>query len=115
MTTTINPAESTCLETVVLRKREDLHLHCIDAEAILYDPRTCETFLLNPVALHIWHRCDGRTTIGRVIDKLTAQYNVNRATALGHVRKVLTFFEDVGLLVGGENIAYLGQNKVDFR
>ena len=108
MKTWVRSSESNEYETVIPRRQEAVHAHCIDAEAILYDPRTCETFLLNPVALHIWHRCDGRTTIGRVIDKLTAQYNVNRATALGHVRKVLTFFEDVGLLVGGENVAYLG-------
>ena len=107
MTTCVRSSESNDYETVIPRRQEAVHAHCIDGEAILYDPRTCGTFLLNSVALHVWHSCDGHTTIGRALDELTERYHVDSATALEHIHQVLTFFEHAGVLAGSTNHACL--------
>jgi PqqD family protein of HPr-rel-A system len=104
MTIAVHTSVPTRFERSTPSKRADVHIYRIDDEAILFDPRTSATFLLNPIALHVWRRCDGRTIIGRVLDELTERYDVERTTAKSHVQQVLTMYEDAGLVTEREGL-----------
>jgi hypothetical protein len=53
---------------------------------------------LNPTASLIWNRCDGQSTIRAIAGDLVRTYDVDLATALGDISKVVGDFCGHGLL-----------------
>jgi len=45
-----------------------------DDWAILFDPDTCQTHGLNPVAVQIWKQMDGKNTLADIIQKVLPAY-----------------------------------------
>jgi PqqD family protein of HPr-rel-A system len=84
-------------EIVAPSRRSDVIEEDLDAEAVLYDPRTGNTHRLNRTALEIWRRCDGRTTIQQLAQEQTELYEVDPETALDHVEQVLVLLAQAEL------------------
>ena len=82
------------------RARGDVCSHRLDGEALLYDPLTCKTLLLNDVALAVWNNCDGNRTTRDLAQSLVASYDVDEETAEDHVCQLLAFFAEADLLEG---------------
>ena len=52
------------------------------------------TMETNEVGLFIWSLCDGRKSVEDIVDALISNYDVDRATALGHVTDLLDAFSE---------------------
>jgi hypothetical protein len=80
------------------RRRTDILEDVLDAEGVLYDPRTGRTSRLNQTALAVWRSCDGISTTRQIAERLTEQYDVTPERALDHVEQLLLLFAEGGLL-----------------
>ena len=83
---------------VVPPRRSDVREHQIDGEAVLFDPKTHEMYLLNPTALAVFRRCDGQTTMCQVAESLTKTHQVAFDSALDHVGQLVALFAASQLL-----------------
>jgi hypothetical protein len=63
----------------------------IDGQEVVIVPSSRKLQMLNDVATRIWALCDGRT-VREIVDAITAEYEVTRATAL---RDVLDFVGEI--------------------
>ncbi len=55
-------------------------------------------FVLDPTALEIVKRCDGKATVGAIVDELAAQYNAPRDVILKDVNAMLQELADKGVM-----------------
>ncbi len=53
--------------------RDDLLVHGLDEEAVVYDFASTRAHCLNRMALLVWRLCDGKNSIQRISRTLTAQ------------------------------------------
>jgi hypothetical protein len=79
-------------------RRNDVRDYQIDAEAVLFDPKTHKILLLNQTALAVFRRCDGETTMRQVAESLTKTYHVAFDNALDHVEQLVGLFAASSLL-----------------
>ncbi len=79
-------------------RRDDIRDYQIDAEAVLFDPKTHKILLLNQTALAVFRCCDGQTTVRQVAETLTNSYNVALDSALDHVEQLVASFAASSLL-----------------
>jgi len=68
------------LNAVAVR-RSGLCCHELDGEAVLYDVAQHSLHYLNATAYLIWRNCDGRTTAGRLLEKIRSLFAVPHAAA----------------------------------
>jgi len=78
-------------------RRPDVREYPIDNEALIYDPQAKVLYHLNETACRVWRGCDGRT-VDHLAAALSATYDVDKATAAGHVAQLIGLFEIGGLL-----------------
>ena len=50
--------------------KSDFQLEELDGELLLYSPNSARSLYLNPTASIIWHLCDGKNSVGKIIDML---------------------------------------------
>lgn len=62
-------------------KRNNLIIHEIDDEILLYDPDQDRTHRLNASAALVWRACDGARTVEDIAGLLTERYEVEFAAA----------------------------------
>lgn len=67
-------------------------------EVVLFDPRRSKSTLLNPSAALIWASIDGVATLGSIIDDLTEETGVDRATIDADVRDTVARFIHGGIV-----------------
>jgi len=79
-------------------RRSTICEHGMDGEAILFDPETRRTYLLNQTAFQLWRRCDGYSTLHDLAEAQTAMYDVDFETALDHVQQTVAYFAETNLL-----------------
>ena len=79
-------------------RRQDVLVHELDDEALIYDAATADTHRLNGTALCIWNACDGRRDADQIAVRLTEIYDISRATAQDHVARILALFAERRLL-----------------
>jgi len=79
-------------------RRSELTVQELDGEALIYDPVTADTHRLNETAYFIWRGCDGRSTIANVAERLTEIYDVERAEATRHTRRMIAELIERGLV-----------------
>ena len=79
-------------------RRKDVCEHELDGEAVLFDPKARNTYLLNGTALAVWRRCDGRATTQQIADEQSTAYEVQLEAARDHVEQLVALFADSGLL-----------------
>jgi PqqD family protein of HPr-rel-A system len=71
-------------------------------ENAVYDPSTGAVHLLNASALAIWDLCDGETQPEEMIAAICTISGLPPDVVAEDVERVLTQFEDVGIIVWGE-------------
>lgn len=91
-----------------LARREDVQLHVIDGEGILFEQATGNTHRLNATALDIWRLCDGRRDRNGISAALRDRYEVSGDEAVEHVDRVLEILEKSGLLLDSHKDAKIG-------
>jgi hypothetical protein len=51
-------------------RSEGLLIRSLRGEILVYDVQTQATHCLDPAAARVWHACDGRATVGDLVDRL---------------------------------------------
>jgi PqqD family protein of HPr-rel-A system len=78
--------------------RPDVSAYTLDEELVVYDPRSAETYLLNPTAAYVWEACDGENTIEEIARGLSEGYAIDVERALDDVREIIQGFQRAGLI-----------------
>ncbi len=89
---------------IVPQRRADLDVQELDGEAVLFDRATGDTHKLNVTALHVWQRCDGRSTTREIAENLAECYQVDFESALDDVEQSLLGFAERQLIQGSVRI-----------
>jgi hypothetical protein len=85
---------------VLPRRRRDIEQQQLKDEAILFDPETGNSYMLNETALAVWRLCDGCSTSYEAAREQSDACDVDFATVLDHVEQVVALFADNGLFEG---------------
>lgn len=81
------------------RKRADVVLRELGADAMLYDPAADRVVRLNATAQRIWTCCDGTRDVAAIVASLRAVFDVEAAPDLeADVHRTLQLFAGAGLL-----------------
>lgn len=73
-------------------------MHELDGEALVYDAASTDTHRLNATAWFIWRRCNGARSARDIAAGLCDVFDVDVATALGHVRRTIELLAGKGML-----------------
>ena len=71
------------------RRDEQLIIHELDDELLLYDPRIDRTHRLNRSASIIWQSCTGERSVEDIASRLTEAFDVEIDTALPDTQAAL--------------------------
>ncbi len=71
------------------RRRDDLIVHVLDGEGLIYDPVSADTHRLNQTALFIWQCCDGRHANGAIAESVANTFDITAPAAIPHVQAAL--------------------------
>jgi hypothetical protein len=82
------------------RRRQDIEQQQLENEAILFDPATGNSYMLNETALAVWRRCDGCSTSYEAAQDQSDACDIDFATVLDDVEQVVALFAENGLLEG---------------
>jgi hypothetical protein len=79
-------------------RSERIAARVVDGKALIVvlDERQLHT--LNEVGTRVWELCDGRS-VGEIADAITAEFEVDRASALGDVLRFVTELQKLGALL----------------
>jgi PqqD family protein of HPr-rel-A system len=94
--------EAAQASAAVPRRRQDLVVHELDGEALVYDPTTSDTHRLNETAYFVWLACDGTRDATDIAHLVTDRYAVSLESALEHIEQVLAAFQARRLIVESE-------------
>lgn len=73
----------------IYRRREDVQVHRLDDEAVLYDPRHGAVHRFNAATLRIWDACGRPVTVDAVAELVAETWSVTSAEAVPHVRRLI--------------------------
>lgn len=65
----------------VARHGADVIYRVVDGEAILLNLDSGYYYSLDPLGSEIWEMCDGLHTLGAIVDRICARYDVSQARA----------------------------------
>jgi hypothetical protein len=85
---------------VLPRRRGDIEQQQLQDEAILFDPATGNSYMLNETALAVWRRCDGCSTSYEAAGEQSDACDAEFATVLDHLEQIVALFADNGLFEG---------------
>lgn len=71
------------------RRRDDLIVHELDGEGLIYDPVSADTHRLNETALFIWQCCDGGRFMRDIAESVAQTYDITAPAAVPHVEVAL--------------------------
>jgi len=80
------------------KRRSDISARVVADETVVLDLGAAQIHQLNATASFIWNRCDGRSTVGEIAEKLADSFDVDCATACQAVQAALRRFDELGLL-----------------
>jgi Coenzyme PQQ synthesis protein D (PqqD) len=80
------------------RPRVDIIAEPLDADILLYDPKTRTCHLLNSTAAHIWACLDGEQSVQAIAEQLVATYALSLEEALTDLTHILENLHWAGLL-----------------
>lgn len=72
-----------------LRRRDDLVVHELDGEGLIYDPLSADTHRLNETALFIWQCCDGGRASSDIAKSVANTFDITAPAAVPHVEAAL--------------------------
>jgi hypothetical protein len=80
-------------------RRSDINFRIIEGEMVVVDRKTGLVHQLNTTSSRIWSLCDGKSTIQDIVDDIVRIYEIDSATAVRDVTKLIGDFRNRGLLV----------------
>lgn len=80
-----------------VRARIDVELRVVGREAILHDPVSARTHVVNASAARVWELCDGRSMTA-LVDEFAAGYGRRPDDLRPDVRRIVDHFASLGLL-----------------
>ena len=83
---------------VVPPRREDVVVHEHDDEIVISVLADGSTYHLNPTAVLVWERCDGRSTTREIAQQLADAYDVKFDEALNDVEELVLWLAESTLL-----------------
>lgn len=94
------PDSSDILETgqVLPPHREGLFVLTCGEDRVVHDDNAKRVYVLNETAALVFERCDGATSLGKVISELREEYDVCEETILRDVNRILRDFRANNLL-----------------
>ena len=63
-----------------IRREDHVVWRVVDGKGIVLNLEDGAYFELNPVGLAVWQRCDGRTTVGEIVRRISEQFGEDHAT-----------------------------------
>ena len=73
----------------IYRRREDVQVHRLDDEAVLYDPRHGAVHRFNAATLCIWDACERPASANDLAELVAGSWSVTLAEAVPHVRRLI--------------------------
>ena len=80
-------------------RRDDIVIHELDGEAVLYDERSGAVHRFNETALTVWKACDGSRRVSEISRGLAQRYALGSGEARSEVEKVIRELRAKGLLI----------------
>lgn len=80
-------------------RRNDVDVHELDGEALLYDRRSGAVHYFNSTSLMVWNLCDGSRKVTEIADALATKCAVSVEQARIHVRRAVEDFSSRDLLL----------------
>ena len=71
----------------------------VEGDAVLLDIESGEYFALNDVGGLVWDLCDGSRSVADLADLISAEFEVDKSTALTDALELLESLAGVGLVV----------------
>ena len=99
--------------TVAARRRDDLHVEELDAEAVVFDAQNGAVHRLDTITFFVWNTCDGKRTPTEFANEVAERYSVAKAEAVAVVESALEQLRDKGLLDGSPATSGVLANPVD--
>jgi hypothetical protein len=88
----------TASEARVFVRKPNVEEAPLAGELMLFDPASSRFFVLNPTMALVWRHCDGRHTVGAMLDALQQEFDqVEPTTAGADLEKALVEIVALGL------------------
>lgn len=97
------------------RRRGDLHVEELDAEAVVFDAGNGAVHRLDAVTFFVWNACDGTQTLAELANDVATRFGIAQAEAAAAVESAVVQLGDKGLLDGGDALAGTSADKIDRR
>ncbi len=85
-------------DDTVVKHAENAVFRKTGSEIVLLTPEEGTLHVLNDVSGRIWELCTGPASIESIVDKITAEYEVERERAASDTRDTISRFMDLGLV-----------------
>jgi hypothetical protein len=79
---------------------QDLVWQELDGDVVILDLRTSRYLRVNETGAFLWRKLESGTSSGALVDALTAEFDVDEATASRDVAALLSTLGEHGLLLG---------------
>ncbi len=79
-------------------RRNDVNVHKLDDEALLYDPAHGAVHRFNTSTLFVWDLCDGTNDRNTIAVALAQRFAIEPQQAQSNVDRVLMHLQTLGLL-----------------
>jgi len=99
MTQEYHASESCKTAERMPRRRDDLTIHCVDGDALVFDAVTANTHHFNETALAIWEACEPNQMVEEVVTRMIDTFDVHSEDAQAHVERVLKELKDLQLVI----------------
>jgi len=85
------------------RKKSHILSEELDDEKVLYDPKTQNTYALNPMAAVIWDLCDGEHTPAQIAEEVLSVLEADQSQVLSDVIRTVNEFLEKDLVEVNSN------------
>ena len=82
-----------------MRRSDHAMARAVDDELVILDVRSGRYFSLNDVGALVWDRLDGTATPADLVAAITAEFDVDEATAAADLEALLASLREAGLIV----------------
>lgn len=83
----------------VVGRRDRVMSQQVEGDAVLLDIESGEYFALNDVGGLVWDLCDGSRSVADVAELISAEFEVDKSTALTDALELLESLAGVGLVI----------------
>jgi hypothetical protein len=92
-------------ERLSYRRNPKIEEAPLQGELMLFDPPSGRFFVLNPTMAFVWRRCDGATSVERIVADLGSEFAaVSPAAASADVSDALAELSSLGLVETADSV-----------